>query len=94
MALTRTVIGRLTGTPSANSQAAPASLGWPERRTVNVICDLTSPHSFLSFENRPAGRHSITSSVCEPAGEVPIRLIITAIADYAAETTERRVALV
>ncbi len=41
------------------------------------------------------GSGTVTQSLrqCEPAGDVLIRVIIRAIADYAAETTERRVAL-
>ena len=40
------------------------------------------------------GSGTVTQSLrqCEPGSDVLIRLIITAIADYAAETTERRVA--
>jgi hypothetical protein len=52
-----------------------------------VVDDVTRPLC--------GGSGTVTQSLrqCEPGSDVLIRFIITAIADYAAETTERRVAL-
>ena len=67
----------ISGYPARRSRSSTAE---PAGKNMRLLCGRSG---------------TVTQSLrqCEPAGDVLIRLIIRAIADYAAETTERRVAL-